>query len=771
MKKKIDIYQILVILSISLILFIFYGENIISPNKYMFSTSGDGMKNYFTYASYIKNNQSLFNFEGMNYPYGEHFLYTDCTPLLSMIIRSISFIFPSITNYSVGIINELIFLSYVVCALYLFKIFDYLKIKPLISILFSIGITLLCPQIIRTLGHLALSVSCFLPMTIYFILIADKQTNKLKYSIYIFSLLTALLFTHAYLGIISFTLFFLHFSIKEVIQLIKIKKFKPNYLHVLASITIPLLLFNLFVIATDSHTGRTNNPYGIFSYYASIKSFLLPTIKGFTPYIDSIFHYESTIWSYWESWAYIGVTAIFAIHIYFIFFMKSIVQRNKINYRDHEKELLVLLIASFLIALYSMCLLYKTSFVVLLDIFPVLKQFRGLGRFAWVFYFSVNIFSVFVIDKISKSIPNKPTRLVFILSLALILIFEGSGYHRFISSYTTNSYNLFSSKSEDKDITQLKKKIKLKNFQSMVVFPYYYIGSENNERIPTNISSLLSRSMSISYHLNVPLMNSFLTRTSIWEGKNLMQLTSEPFYFKKIKRFMKNKKNILIVTDNTELSSQENYYINQSKLLFKGENFSYYSISFNRLFENSSKKEILKFKQLKKSLKHQNSWYYSGSNKFIFECYSRKYSHRDTIHCFTGTMDQYEIVKEIPSTKLDTNTQYTARIWIYNGGENFGQDKFSVGMFVQTTDTKSSKWISGINSAKKSCMIDGEWSMIEVNFKTESFPVNYQFVLYGDVLNKIKYKADDLLIYPSESNIYKEINGKTYLYNDRIIKD
>ena len=59
----------------------FYGNIIFDPNNHLFSVDGDGIKNYFTYAYQIKHNHSFINFEGMNYPYGEHFLYTDCHPV------------------------------------------------------------------------------------------------------------------------------------------------------------------------------------------------------------------------------------------------------------------------------------------------------------------------------------------------------------------------------------------------------------------------------------------------------------------------------------------------------------------------------------------------------------------------------------------------------------------------------------------------------------------------------------------------------------------
>ena len=63
--------------------YIFYSPILISPNHHQFSDKGDAIKNYYTYAYYINNNSDAINFEGLNYPYGEHFLYTDGTPGLS----------------------------------------------------------------------------------------------------------------------------------------------------------------------------------------------------------------------------------------------------------------------------------------------------------------------------------------------------------------------------------------------------------------------------------------------------------------------------------------------------------------------------------------------------------------------------------------------------------------------------------------------------------------------------------------------------------------
>ncbi|HPS28174.1 MAG TPA: hypothetical protein PK269_11250, partial [Bacteroidales bacterium] len=80
LKKKSLVYFVILLLLITAFLYGFYGKVIIHPNAFIYGNQGDGMKNYYTYAYYIQNNQSYTNFEGMNYPYGENFTYTDCHP-------------------------------------------------------------------------------------------------------------------------------------------------------------------------------------------------------------------------------------------------------------------------------------------------------------------------------------------------------------------------------------------------------------------------------------------------------------------------------------------------------------------------------------------------------------------------------------------------------------------------------------------------------------------------------------------------------------------
>ena len=53
--KQDSFYLTLVIVLSLLFILIFYGKVLLNPNQYTFSNTGDGIKNYYTYAYYIEN--------------------------------------------------------------------------------------------------------------------------------------------------------------------------------------------------------------------------------------------------------------------------------------------------------------------------------------------------------------------------------------------------------------------------------------------------------------------------------------------------------------------------------------------------------------------------------------------------------------------------------------------------------------------------------------------------------------------------------------------
>ncbi len=768
--SKIDKGVIYIFVLMFLLLYCFYGDTFLHPNEHLFSSSGDGLKNYYTYSYYISKNTSWINFEGMNYPYGEHFLYTDCTPIIAVTVRVISLVFPSILFYQIGILNGIIITSIFLSALFLYFIFRRLNIQIYLAVLSSVAYAFLSPQIFRLTGHLALGMSCFIPMAIYLLLRFQKTNNPRRYY-FLFSIFILFwLLVHAYLGVIVFSLFFTFFTLEYLIERHKkAMKYKMKWIYL--SLFSPLISFNFFVFLTDSHSGRTTNPFGFFNFYSKFNSVFVPTHGSINRFLSK---YISTS-SDWETLSYIG---LFSISIFVLILVKSIIK----SIRDRRfildpiiatnSFIKLLFISSIAILLFSMCIPFRFKLQFLLDYVNILKQFRAIGRFAWVFYFSIAIISVFYLNHYI-SIYNSQKRYIvnsfLILIIPSIVFFESIEYHEETASKISITSNLFHKEQLPDELKLALSNIEANNFQSILPLPYYYIGSENYVKYPIN-SGVFKLSKLISYHSNLPLMSSFLSRTSIWESKNLMQLFTPSFYNKKIKNDLNLNENVLIVSENKEeLTEEESRIISLSKCIYKTNKIGLHSLRLKDLFKKTNQIELNRFQLKKENLKLHRGFLVSDSTLFFkyfdFEKLPSAIS-KNGKGAFKGLLKEYSEIISIASNDLKFGRKYKIRFWVYNGGKNFGQDRLSSSVFVINHKTKN--WISAVVSPMNSTVIDGDWSLVEIDFEKQKENEQYDLLIKGDDFSKMDVIIDDLLIYDAELDIYKEYikNEKAYLFHN-----
>jgi hypothetical protein len=698
----------------------FYHQVFFHPNSFLFSSSGDGIKNYFTYNYYIKHNHSIFNFEGINYPYGEHIFYTDSTPILSILIRYIKLIFPSIENYSIGILNWLILFSYILCFHFLFKLFKLLSIEKTLSFIGALGITLLCPQIFRLTGHLALGFSFFIPLSFYYLYqISALKINKINHlSICILIALT----THAYLGFIVFSISFSFITLLLFLNYIDIKSQFRNYLISVLKLISPLLLFNLILFLTDFHIGRTTNPFGFFNYYANFNSFFKPISGGFSPIFSHFLPKEE---SDWEALNYLGITTILFLPFTFYFLIK-----NRKKQTSTHQFLKITFLIGIVFLLYSMCIPFKFHLAKLVDLLSILKQFRALGRFGWISFFAFNILCIYILNHLFSKLKSVYIRQSLYICLLGIFLFETTPNHVKIAKQISTTPNYFYPNYFN--INSVSSKINQSSFQAIIPFPYYFIGTENHH-IPIRNDEIVKNSMLLSYYSGLPLMSNYLSRSSLKEGKNTLQFLGPLQFNKNIQEDIKSTHPFLIYKNDTCLYEFEKNILQFSTKFYDQQNEALYKLKYSTIFNT----------------KIQNQEKHIISNKLIFEGFEKNKQSkikRNGNSSFIGKMNQYEIIKDINSKLLQSNKTYRVSFWVYNNGKNFGQDEFCQQTFVQTIDNGKANWITDIYSAKNSTSIDGNWTLVSFNFRTTNKKTIYQIVSYGDPLLNTSYIIDDLSI-------------------------
>ena len=178
------------------IYFIYFYPVLLHPNSVLSSIYADALKNYYTFMFHIKNDESFFHFNDLNFPFGEHIVYTDCQPLLSFLLRCL----PFTHDYLIGILHLFIFLSFIITPLILNSILLRQNIDKLSSFFISLAVVLLSPQYSRLLaGHYALTYMFIIPLCI--VLLLNVIENKTLRNISLLSLFnTALFFLHPYFG-------------------------------------------------------------------------------------------------------------------------------------------------------------------------------------------------------------------------------------------------------------------------------------------------------------------------------------------------------------------------------------------------------------------------------------------------------------------------------------------------------------------------------------------------------------------------------------------
>ena len=152
------------------ILSFFYADVLLNLNTTLFGgTGGDALKNYWVVDYHLKQDKDFVRFEGVNYPNGEHVVFTDgqigVTYLLYLLPESVG-----IGEYSIAIINLAMLLSIVVCSYFLYKIYLFYGVDENWAILFSLIGAFMSPQLSRIMGHFALAYGCVIPILWYLLL-------------------------------------------------------------------------------------------------------------------------------------------------------------------------------------------------------------------------------------------------------------------------------------------------------------------------------------------------------------------------------------------------------------------------------------------------------------------------------------------------------------------------------------------------------------------------------------------------------------------------
>ncbi len=759
---------IIAILGAAILMF-FYGKILIHPNNYMFSNSGDGIKNYYTYAYHIKYDSTYTNLEGMNYPYGENYLYTDSHPILSNTFKWLSSNLPFFNSHAIGILNSLLLLSIWFTFIIVYLLLVHFKLNKWISIFFSISITLLAPQIFRISGHFALSYSMAIPLS-WLLTLKAIQKPKSLYLVLLFANNIFWMFIHAYLGVIAISFIFSIWLLQILFEQQK-KQYLLKYIGLGITIIAPIILFYIYSKAIDTHIGRTNNPSGFLLYNAEFDDILIPHDKPFFPFINK--WTGGVIKLEWEARGYVGLfnaLLFIAILITLLVSIFNTKTRSLLSSIFNNKLLNISLIAAFIVLLFAMGVPFK-QFPILLDTLPIFKQFRATGRFVWPFYFAFTVFAAYVFQ--TKALYSQKNKFVGHLCLILLLgisYAEGHQYHIHESKKMSKHTNLFNTTFLPKTFKKSMDLVHPQDYQAIITLPFYYYGSESYAR-PRNENALRT-SLIFSYHTGIPIVCANLTRTSIEESKRIVQIVSPNYYTKYIVKDLPNKKPFLIIKTGDNLSKYEQSIIEKSSSLYKNNDFEILKIEYTALFSNDQPQIIKNFEEQYPYLVEQGDFYINSPNTLL---YYNNFENTKSDTCFRGQgcfssmkKGKHTFAQFSPNTFKEGKT-YTLSMWMYNGEPDALNLWFR--LIVEEFDATNNTWHTTTFLPEQAEVINENWSLVEGTFTVKNAENRIYIVSKGNSNAQAHLHADDLLITEQGVNVYKiDSTNNTLFFNNHKVK-
>ena len=706
---------LLLLLGTILLILLSIPELITSPNDFLLVSEGDGLKSYYVFDYQLKYRTSFNHFSGLNYPYGENYLYTDGFPVLQFILQ----LFPFLFEYSIAIIHLSIVLGFLLTTYFLFKIIQFYTKNDWISTVGALSLFALQPQFYRLFGHLSMSYSCFIPMTWYFLIQFTNEKAKWKWTLLLFCTSTLWFFTHGYLGLML-TIFI---SGALLLQQ-KIWKNVLNLIQIITFTLVPLALFFILSKWSDSITDRTTDPYGFFEYQSHWKSVFLSSQGFFGQWISKNISFENLSW---EGTAYIGMTSVIILFALLILRILNFFRSKPINL--YPKELQFFLFSSMLLLLYSFGFPFN-QIPFLLDILEPLKQFRAVGRFTWPFYFVCGVMSFCVLHALYLRAETKWKKMgaIGLLLVGSALFFVDSipvlTQER---SYSKNLFKIENLPIEQRQLISFIQSTKIK-YQCILPLPWFHVGSELYGKEPNTLT--MSKVLIASAHTGLPIYSSMLGRTSFSQTFDFFRSLGSK-YQKKSKSSRIANKDFLIWFDYQPLFAEDEQELFDLSLpVFKNKCGELRSLSVKKIFEKVKVNNTSSV--IAENHKQQD---------FLYENYSTKNNR------LLGKVCNFNTFAKFDKNQLKPNHYYEVSFdYFWKGKKNMDNV-----LRIEFVKDKQVIWFYGRTICSYT---DQQKDRVRVRavFKTLPESYAYNFFLFGGDKKLQDYEIDNVLIRPIELN-------------------
>ncbi len=730
----------------------FYGHILQAPNSVLLTSGGDGLKNYFTYAWHVEHDGRFLHYSGSSYPYGEHVFFTDGHPLLSWVFQMLPFLAP----WKIGVLNTILILGIAGCALCVFALLRRFGVAPWACFVGAFSITLLQPQILRLGGHLSLAHCWFIPLTWYLLLRTRASDDWLRGAVLVCLLITAAFLTHPYLGLMNTMFVAGYYGLLLVTRPGSAGRQKRTWLEPLIMVAVPLVLFLLMMNGSDVSADRPATPSGADIYATRFVSLIVASQDPFVTPLNEFFRYEKLEW---ESLCYLGLSSLLVL------VMAGAVQVDRWTGRPTrpapQDELPLYMGSAFLVLLFAMGEWQS----LLGSSIPLLAQFRGTGRFAWVFFHVCTVFCTVRVYQylFAEGLARKTVAVMAFTIMIGFYAVEGWAYHRNMSKAFGHSPNVLDR--PEAAHAELIDALRTSGAQAIIPLPYLHVGSERYIKgAPEPVQAL---AFPVAYQAALPLMAGITSRASLGHTRDLLAITSPTAYAKHLANAVPGSAPFILLRSNDPLDMDEQQLWDRGTPLMENEAGALRTIDREALFAWEGQRLRAKF-IAQRSAKHQRGpWWLSTTDSLHEQHLLAQTFTAGEYGAISGIARDYNDLKHFLPGELDSALTYEASFQF----EAVDPGAVNLSFILEHTrpDETDGVW-ELLRNVRAMPMQAEDAAIVTLRFRPLHPDRAYKLLFKGPDASGDRYKVTNVVIRPLQVETWREgiWNGEATLFYNNV---
>lgn len=738
------------------IMFSFYKTAILNPNQTFFATGGDGLKDYYNTYYYIQYDSSWVNSHSMNYPYGEHVFFTGNQPSVSFILKFIQNHIADVSPYTVGILNSLMLLGFLIGAVFLYLLLVHFKLPALYSMLVAVGITFLSPQLSRMGGHFSLTYIFAIPAMLYFVArFHDRHRYWISAIMGLFVLWS--LGTHVYMLGFHASIILLYWFAIFIFQKGALQK-KENYYHLGLQFIVPFFIFLIFTLLTNQAENRTSYPWGFLFYRAYPESVFLPLGK---PYGRFIYNISNFRYIEWEGIAFVGITATIGfLALFTALFAKLFRRKLKGILQPTDNFVLnVFFWSSIIMLLYSFGIPFIIhQFKSLVHYIGPLKQMRGIARFSWIFFYVINVLIFYLLWNLRTRLFHKYVWM-FVMSLAVVVLwYEAYVNLKIWHKGVLNSMPALTDVENHLEENKWVELIEASKYQATIPLPYFHVGSEAfwvDGNCGVNTPTYM-----VSWKTGIPTMGVMLSRTCINQTLSTLELFNEPYRTPGILGKMNREKDFLLITcsDTTAIPENQKAFLRKASPIYLQGAFYLFHLPFEAFSSVVNNPYTQIESRFREQQLHQHESFLSTRETRDF--YFNDYVEDTEIDGYISgkgrkmPLDGKIWIVESVIPNAEPGIEYAFSFWMNSINKDLVlRSRVQIELCNANGPIKVLHDLEPFRLMK---IFDGNWGLVECNFILDNPDEFIRWRIRNTDLPRTQIAVDKLLIRPLSTDVFRE---------------